>query len=354
MRHTTPTLAAALAYVSRVNAHGHVANIVVNGESWEGYDPTTFIYFHPPPTVIGWTYDGEDNGFIASSEFSHPDIICHRSATPGGGHAVVAAGSEISLQWEEPWPRSHHGPVLDYLANCHGPCEEVDKTQLEFFKIDGAGYSPSSGTNGWASDTLIANHDTWLVRIPADLAPGDYVLRHEIIALHEAPIHGEAQAYPQCLNLRITGSGSLRPEGIPATELYTPDDEGIHFDIYDPFSTYPIPGPPLVPGAVESVAQRSLVATATRTAETGYAAPAAATTTAPELPTRKMIAPEPTTLVPTKLKPTTPQPTTPETIVVVPWFPAAGKEPSAARRRSSPLGAAISASLGLGLLQLMA
>jgi endoglucanase len=62
------------------------------------------------------------------------------SAKPAVSHAVVAAGDKISLQWLVPWPDSHHGPVLEYLAACNGPCESIDKTALEFFKIDGAGW----------------------------------------------------------------------------------------------------------------------------------------------------------------------------------------------------------------------
>lgn len=84
--------------------------------------------------------------------------------------------------------------------------------------------------------------------IPESIAPGNYVLRHEIIALHSAGEPNGAQNYPQCINLEVSGSGSDKPEGVPGTELYTADDEGITFNIYQAMDSYPIPGPALYEG----------------------------------------------------------------------------------------------------------
>ena len=111
--------------------------------------------------------------------------------------------------------------MIDYLAKCDGACESVDKTALEFFKIDAVGVVDGSTAPGtWGSDVLVKNSNTWTVQVPADLAPGNYVLRHETIALHSAGQANGAQSYPQCFNLEVTGSGSLAPSGIKGTELY--------------------------------------------------------------------------------------------------------------------------------------
>jgi len=37
------------------------------------------------------------------------------------------------------WPKNHFGPIMTYMANCHGPCEKVEKTSLEWFKIQELG-----------------------------------------------------------------------------------------------------------------------------------------------------------------------------------------------------------------------
>jgi|TARA_R110002003_G_scaffold109_11_gene9204 hypothetical protein len=53
----------------------------------------------------------------------------------------------------------------------------------------------SQGT--WVTDTLIKNNFVSSVKLPAKLAPGNYVLRHEIIALHGGQNDNGAQLYPQ-------------------------------------------------------------------------------------------------------------------------------------------------------------
>ncbi|KAL2293338.1 hypothetical protein FJTKL_05266 [Diaporthe vaccinii] len=203
-------LAAVIFMAAAVTAHGHVTNMVVNGVSYRNFLPNTDPYNPNPPKVMGWTAGNTDNGYVAPDAFQSPDIICHRSAAPGKAHVAVQAGDSISIQWDT-WPESHHGPVIDYLASCNGPCETVDKNSLKFFKIDGFGLVSGSDPGYWADDVLMANGLSWLVKIPEDIAPGNYVLRHEIIALHGANQADGAQAYPQCFNLEISGTGTSQP-----------------------------------------------------------------------------------------------------------------------------------------------
>jgi hypothetical protein len=120
----------------------------------------------------------------------------------------------------------------------------VNKTKLAFFKIEEAGLIDNSKSPGrWASDELMAANNTWTVNIPSDIAAGNYVLRHEIIALHNAMKDNGAQAYPQCINLKVTGGSTATPRGIPATQFYKPTDTGILVDIFNNLRTYVIPGP---------------------------------------------------------------------------------------------------------------
>lgn len=188
-----------------------------------------------------------------------------------------------SPRWGVTWPDSHHGPIIDYLAACNGNCETVDKTTLEWFKIDQVGYLNGSDPGTWASDVLIADASTWLVQIPASLAPGNYVLRTEIIALHSAGNADGAQNYPQCFNLAVSGTGTLVPSGTLGTDLYSESDPGILYNIYTSVEDYTIPGPTLYSGFSSSVAQSSSVATVTSSAivpgATGASSTAATTTT---------------------------------------------------------------------------
>lgn len=82
--------------------------------------------------------------------------------------------------------------------------------------------------------------------IPKNLKAGNYVLRHEIIALHGASSDNGAQLYPQCLNIKVSGSGSVAPAGgVAGTSLYKRTDPGILFNVYNNPTSYTIPGPAL-------------------------------------------------------------------------------------------------------------
>ncbi|KAM0148632.1 hypothetical protein ACHAPG_009868 [Botrytis cinerea] len=241
----------ALALVSAVKAHGTVSGIVADGIYYDGYNPS-YQYTSPAPVTVGWLIPKDlDNGFISPAAYTTSDIICHVDAAPAQIEAPVKAGGKVELQWT-PWPVSHKGPVIDYLANCNGPCETVDKTKLQWFKIDQVGLiSPTAETSGlWGTDVLIANNNSWTVTIPSDIATGNYVLRHEIIALHSASSVNGAQNYPQCVNLAIKGTGTAKPAGVSATSFYTPTDPGIQFSLYGTLTSYTIPGPALYSGAI--------------------------------------------------------------------------------------------------------
>ncbi|KAF2137324.1 lytic polysaccharide monooxygenase [Aplosporella prunicola CBS 121167] len=241
---TFATAGTAAALVASVSAHGHVASIVAGSKTYTGYDPS-FSYQTPAPKVPGWSAQNLDNGFVEPSSFSSPDIICHKEGKPGQSYVEVAAGEEVKLQWST-WPDSHVGPIIDYLASCDGDCTTVDKTKLQFVKIDQDGYHSGSSPGEWATTDLISNDFTWSAKIPKDLKAGNYVLRHEIIALHSAGQENGAQAYPQCVNLKVTGSGSTAISGgESATEFYKADDAGIKFNVYTEDIKYTIPGPAL-------------------------------------------------------------------------------------------------------------
>ena len=274
-----------LAAVARVAAHGTVSGIVADGVYYQGYSPS-MQYANPLPKVVGWSIPEDlSNGFVAPNNYTSPDIICHIGATPAPIAASVKAGGTVELQWT-PWPESHHGPVIDYLANCNGPCSAVDKTSLKFNKIDGVGLIDDTTVPGnWASDKLIAANNSWTVTIPESIAPGNYVLRHEIIALHSAGDANGAQNYPQCVNLEVTGSGTnALSTGTVGEKLYTATDPGILINIYTAIASYVVPGPALLSGALSGTppassapASSAPVATATATPSSPASVPAPST-----------------------------------------------------------------------------
>lgn len=227
-----------------VSAHGHVSGIVADGKWYTGWN-AAMKYQNPIPATAGWQADNLDNGFIAPSAFASSDIICHKSAKNGALHIPVKAGSKVTFQWDT-WPLTHKGPVIDYIAPCNGDCGTVSPSSLLFTKFAQGAWKSGNDPGEWVTDDLVKSNFSWTTTVPANLAPGNYVIRHEIIALHAASQNGGAQAYPQCVNFKVEGSGSAKLSGgVKATEFYKAADAGILFNLYSKFTGYSIPGPVL-------------------------------------------------------------------------------------------------------------
>lgn len=163
-----------------------------------------------------------------------------------------------------------------------------------FFKIDEKGLTGTS----WASDELIANNASWAVTIPSTIAPGNYVLRHEIIALHGGGSENGAQLYPFCINLEVTGSGTDVPAGTLGEALYKEDDPGILVNIYVDDLDYIIPGPALYGSGSSGNSNASTSAAA----PVATSSAAAVATSAAPVTTSVPITSGPASVVPTTLQ----------------------------------------------------
>lgn len=138
-----------------------------------------------------------------------PSVLGYGDAEPPMG----CLGSEY------PWPHAH-GPLLAYMADCHGPCDEWDGSGKRWFKIFEAGYVatgwPGSGYDGDGGLYPISSRVAWghshLIRrgvnvtIPGTLKPGNYLLRYEVMNLER-----RTEFYPECLQLEVGGDGEEAP-----------------------------------------------------------------------------------------------------------------------------------------------
>ncbi|KAJ5999300.1 endoglucanase-4 precursor [Penicillium sp. IBT 35674x] len=270
----TTTAALFLASAALVAGHGYVSSIVVDGTTYGGYLVDTYYYESDPPALIAWSTNATDDGYVAPTAYDTSNIVCHKGSAPGALSAPITPGGSVTLTWNT-WPDDHHGPVITYLANCNGSCTDVDKVDLAFFKIDAGGLINDTVIPGtWATDELIADSYSRTLTIPTDIAAGEYVLRHEIIALHGAEDLNGAQNYPQCINLNVTGSGTATPSGTLGEDLYKNTDPGIYVDIWATLTTYDIPGPTLYTAGSAATATAAAASSAT----TSTAAAAAETT----------------------------------------------------------------------------
>ena len=104
-----------------------------------------------------------------------------------------------------------------WMYKCSGDFKSCDGSGSNWFKIDEGGFHGDGKTvfldtevnSGWDIAKLMGGNKSWSSNIPAGLAPGNYLIRHELIALHQA---NNPQWYAECAQLVVGGSGSAQPD----------------------------------------------------------------------------------------------------------------------------------------------
>ncbi|KAI5778707.1 glycosyl hydrolase family 61-domain-containing protein [Geopyxis carbonaria] len=238
-------LVSALSAATLAYSHGLPKTMSAGGEEYTLFNPYYDLYTAAgreegyTPEAVSWITPGNGPIEDVTLDFMACNGNDTRPTAPGKRYAKAAAGSDISITWDT-WPSGHKGPLMTYMASCGGDCRDADPTALEFFKIFHDGLHADLTT--WATDDLIANGLTHTATIPADIKPGNYLLRHEILALHTP---NGPQFYPVCINLEISGSGSAVPEDtVKFPGAYAKEDPGVSLNIYyPPLEGYTIPGP---------------------------------------------------------------------------------------------------------------
>ncbi|KAL0577156.1 hypothetical protein V5O48_004832 [Marasmius crinis-equi] len=182
------------------------------------------------------------------------DIICNVQSTLTSSSTVidVPAGGEVTTEWhhtsdgptegdgDDPIASSHKGPIITYLAKVDDAAT-AGVTGLQWFKIQEEGYDSSNQT--WAVDKLIANGGKYTFMIPECVPSGQYLMRHEIIALHSASSYPGTQFYIGCAQINVSGGGSASPGNVSFPGAYDGADPGITISIYwPPVENYTIPG----------------------------------------------------------------------------------------------------------------
>ncbi|KAJ3574983.1 hypothetical protein NP233_g1403 [Leucocoprinus birnbaumii] len=238
---------ALLGLISQVEAHGYVQEITLGSTKYTGYLPYSDPYYPTPPPRIVRKIPG--NGPV--EDLSLIDVQCNGWTAGGAQYAgsapaplvgTVAAGSQVKLNWTL-WPDSHEGPMITYMARAPSDITKWNPgTSAVWFKVHQVG-KDSSGK--WAAaDILNANNGIYTFTIPKNLKAGQYIIRHEILALHSAYTYPGVQVYPSCIQVQVTGSGSALPTSfVSFPGAYTGSTPGIVFDIYTNTGSYPIPGP---------------------------------------------------------------------------------------------------------------
>lgn len=262
---TTSTLIP-LIFAASTYAHGLLHQITINGKSFlgNGVDGGT-----PIPSVIRQISSPNPN-----KGASNPAVNCGPDAQPATLIANANPGDQLGFDWKgadgSNWPHNT-GPMLTYLASCGSTtCDKFDAQTAKWFKIDQVGRAP--GSADWVQQSLMSG-SLANVKLPSNLAPGNYLVRHEIIALHLATSQGGAEFYPACSQLTVGGSGTGVPDASELVSLpgaYSDNDPGI-FDpkVFDASAPYTFPGPPVaafVNGGTSTPGNATTTASSTATA----------------------------------------------------------------------------------------
>jgi len=145
---------------------------------WDVYiDPST----KPAPSRIAFG-GGNVNPIF---DLKSAAMACGSGHTPAPGSiAEVRAGSNITFHWSR-WLYSHKGPMTAWMAPYEGAVGKVNVNQLEFVKfaedtIDSKGV--------WATDRFMdQTNGTFTGTIPADIKPGNYIIRQEVCLSGSSP-----------------------------------------------------------------------------------------------------------------------------------------------------------------------
>ncbi|KAL2146617.1 hypothetical protein VTI28DRAFT_3116 [Corynascus sepedonium] len=233
-------------------AHGAVTSYNIAGKDYPGYQG-----FSPSgEDVIQWQW----SDYNPVTQASDSKLRCN-GGTGAALAATAAPGDTITANWSQ-WTHSQ-GPVLVWMYKCPGDFSSCDGSGQGWFKIDEGGFTPGDGIfldsetpSGWAI-TKIVGGGGWSSKIPDGLAPGNYLVRHELIALHQA---NAPQFYPECAQVTVTGSGTAEPDSsykaaIPGYCSQSDPNISVPINDHSIPQEYTVPGPPVFKGSASAKAR---------------------------------------------------------------------------------------------------
>ncbi|KAF9269756.1 hypothetical protein L218DRAFT_850422 [Marasmius fiardii PR-910] len=221
--------------VAQASAHGFLAQVHIGGHQYEGNSVG-----NPPKNspIKQLTDVGPNKGA------NNPNITCGHGAKPAALVVDAMPGDKMSFDWRDGDGNKNASPLLTYMASCgNRACNDFDPMNANWFKIQETGLLSN---HTWKQADL-KNGDTIHASIPSNLAPGNYLVRSEILSLHNANVRGGAEFYVDCVQIRVGGNKNGKPSDKDLVKFpggYSDDDPGIYVPkIFDGISNYVIPGP---------------------------------------------------------------------------------------------------------------
>lgn len=148
------------------------------------------------------------------------DMACGVNGDKGVSRICQAnSGSELTFNFRD-WPdgtqpgsldKSHMGPCSVYMKKVDNSAADNNAAGPGWFKIFEEDYDNS--TAQWCTSKIMANDGKLSVNLPTDLAGGYYLVRPELLALHQADkTPADPQFYVGCAQIFLQSSGTSTPK----------------------------------------------------------------------------------------------------------------------------------------------
>ncbi|KAF5366900.1 hypothetical protein D9757_011392 [Collybiopsis confluens] len=268
----------AVALLPLVSAHGQIKGVLANGV----YNNGPNIYYSGDAknaeTAVRVMYKASGPAYNLPTDFSDDSKMACEGASGAPKTIQATAGSDVRIDWvgatsellnkpgtgnvdwasgEFPWVHAM-GTVATYIAPCsNGDCTTFDASQASWVKLqmDGLDMSQSissnlrstmagkpepytpSGAGLWGMAKFVEDGSQATVTIPAGLKNGQYLVRHELMAVHNPLKSGDSTSGPQvyngCIQFEVIGGGNVElPEGTKAGSLYAPNGDFAKYNVY--------------------------------------------------------------------------------------------------------------------------
>ncbi|KAL9607822.1 MAG: hypothetical protein Q9167_007304 [Letrouitia subvulpina] len=184
------------------------------------------------------------------------DMACGVNGDKGVARVCSAnAGSKITFNWRV-WPDGSQPGAIDksHMGTCSVYMKKVDNAAADnnaagdgWFKIFEQDYD--NDTQQWCTTKLLMNNGLFSIMLPTDLQGGYYLVRPELLALHQADKNpADPQFYVGCAQIFLKSTGSSVPKDtVPIPGYVSMQDPAMTFDIWTApkHLSFPQFGPPI-------------------------------------------------------------------------------------------------------------
>lgn len=152
-------------------------------------------------------------------DITSPDMACGVNGETAVSRTCPAnAGSSIAFEYRS-WPdasrpgsidASHKGPCAVYMKKVDDATKNGTAAGDGWFKVFSEDYD--STTSQWCTEKIITNNGHLAFLLPSGLEGGDYLLRSELLALHQADkTPADPQFYIGCAQIFMNSTGTAVP-----------------------------------------------------------------------------------------------------------------------------------------------